>query len=218
MPPVVADDGTTCNRARQRTVVPVCGLVAPIGRPTTTGAVYPADRWRLPRLMKRSMPHGPVYTLSCIARNGVRVLPPVAGPRHRREHPPVLLQRAAHRITQRTLQNAFAGDPAVERRTAILQHRRGSGTLGRASTPVRLASATISSVPSDVSTDAMTCPTCSISASPKPRVVTAVTPIRNPLRGGPIAHVERRGRVITLGVCRGQLRGDEEYAIHAPRK
>ena len=46
----------------------LCGSVASTGWPPTTGAVYPdSDRWRLPRQMKRSMPHGPVYILSCIA-------------------------------------------------------------------------------------------------------------------------------------------------------
>ena len=51
----------------------------------------------------------------------VEVLPPVAGPRHRREHAPILAQRDAHRVAHRAPFLALAGDPRVARRTAILE-------------------------------------------------------------------------------------------------
>ena len=51
----------------------------------------------------------------------VEVLPPVAGPRHRREHAPILAQRDAHRVAHRAPFHALAGDPRVARRAAILE-------------------------------------------------------------------------------------------------
>ena len=58
----------------------------------------------------------------------VEVLPPVARPRHRREHPPIFRQRYPHPGPHRTLLPARAGAPRSAHRTAVLQ---GCGAFSR---------------------------------------------------------------------------------------